>query len=171
MSGGLSGRRLFPRILDQRAVDAIPPNQMSEACDGLQGLTRGVGRLARTINPQTKPGVPSCGLGKKEYPASAFIPAIVERGRRWRVNPLATTPLGLFFGRRAVLRRILARLLARIHFLLLNSVLLFQLLGLLRVALLGLLFLSLADVWPSHLLVLLFLLLLKLLMFLILFGR
>src|ERR1700687_5534610 len=85
------------------------------------------------------------------------------------IRPLPSR-LGLFFVRRTLLRWILAWLLARLYFLLLCSMLLSELLGLLRVALLYLLFLSLAGVWLSHLLVLAFLLLLKPLMFLILFG-
>jgi len=61
-------------------------------------------------------------------------------------------------------------LLMRLHFLLLLSVLLLELLSLLGVALFRLLFLSLVGILLGHFLVVFFLLLLQLLVFLILFG-
>jgi len=66
------------------------------------------------------------------------------------------------------LRRVL--LLLSLHFPLLRSVLLLELLSLLSVALFHLLFLRVADILLRHLLVFFFLLLLQLLVFLILFG-
>ena len=68
------------------------------------------------------------------------------------------------------LRRTLARLLPSLHFLLLCSVLLLELLGLLCVALLHLLFLRVTSAFLGRLLVFFFLVLLQLLVFLILFG-
>jgi len=64
----------------------------------------------------------------------------------------------------------LVRRLIRLHFLLLLSVLLLDLLSLLSVALFHLLFLSVADILLRHLLVFFFLLLLQSLVFLVLFG-
>ncbi len=64
----------------------------------------------------------------------------------------------------------LVRLLVRLHFLLLCSVLLLKLLSLLGVALLHLLFLSFTGVFLGRLLVFFFLLLLQPLVFLILFS-
>src|SRR5271157_41008 len=68
------------------------------------------------------------------------------------------------------LRCTLVRLLMRLHFLLLLSMLLLELLSLLSVALFHLLFLSVAGILLGYLLVFFFLLLLELLVFLILFG-